>query len=590
MIFPIAKNFLKNDGFYTFKTALSSDNLYEFYTASQSCDDISFSQDEKLLPEEYTINIDSDGVIISHSTDEGAFRAVTTLFQLYAHCDGKPPFSKISDKPDFEDRGYLLDISSGRIPKPETLKTLIDVLALLKYNQFQLSMDDFCFKFPLIPQVAEGFECYTPEDMADLDRYCRERFIKFVPCQNCLGHMENWLSRDEYKHLAVGYGKGKTNTINPLLAESRKLIDDIFDSLLPCFSSEYVNVCMDEAGGLGKYELEEPCEKIGKDTFFMNYLGDLADTIGKKHGKKVMFWSDMINSYPDCFKMIPKDAIALEWGYEIKNDEKMLEHCRKFKEMGIDYYVCPSVNTHFAFTGRFDTASHNIRCAAEIGWANGAKGFLVTDWGGDKTEGHPCFGVWSFLPAALAGQYAWNVEEEQKQWIMDTFFERRAREFTDFFVFGKKDLSKYIQRLANYMLLEPERTRLGTMAGLLFVRPQGETSYMDYFNLKECGDAFYFDNVCEYVHKCMKDVEKLDIDPVYKREILINSKMVILASEFCKIRMNIIPDEDKIQELLSLVDEIECEFRKLWLGRNYEKGVECFLKTLGARKRELISL
>ena len=393
MIFPIPKTYDTREGVYSFKKRFTESNLHEFYKDCLLSDEITVLTCGNMEREAYRAEIDENGVRITSSCDEGTFRAVTSLFQLYRRGDGKINFATIEDKPDFERRAYMLDISRCRMPKPHTIKRLIDILAMLKYNEFQLYMDNFCFKYPLFPEVTEGFECLTPEDIKDIEKYCRERFIDLVPNQNCFGHMANWLERDEYKHLEVAGNGERTETINPLLPESNALVDKIFDSLLPYFESDYVNIGLDEAGGLGKYQLEEYCNKYGKDTLFMENLNRIASYISKNHNKKVQFWSDMIINYPESFEKIPEGAVVLEWGYEIMSERSMEKHCRYLNDKNIDFYVCPSCNTHFALTGRFEISSYNIRTSAELGRIYGAKGCMLTDWS-MAFEGHPHFLVW----------------------------------------------------------------------------------------------------------------------------------------------------------------------------------------------------
>ncbi|MBR5507597.1 MAG: family 20 glycosylhydrolase [Clostridia bacterium] len=587
MIFPIPKKFVKTEGSYNFKRSYNDSSLPSFYKDCLLADEIKIVHDKELSKEEYKLTINSDGVLITSSDEEGTFRAVTSLFQLFKRGDGKAPWCSVEDRPDFERRGYMLDISRGRMPKKETIKEVIDLLSLLKYNEFQLYMDNFCFKYPLIPDVTKDIDCLTPEDVKELEEYCKERFVDLVPNQNCFGHMENWLSRDEYKHLEVGYERGeKTSTINPLHPETTELVDKIFDSLLPYFSSGYVNIGLDEAGGLGKYELEEYCNKKGRDVLFMENLNRIADYIYSNHGKRVQFWADMITGYPNSFTMIPEGAVALEWGYEYKDERKMEKHCRDLKEKGVDFYVCPSCNTHYSLTGRFETTTANLRTTAEIGREFGAKGYLVTDWscGG---EGHPHFAIWSYLPAAVGAMYAWNVEEEEKELIMETYFDRRARDFLDFFIFGGTQVSERLQRLANYYLLEPERVRLGTICGMLLWQDVSVRKHCAYFDLDDCGRDYYFDNVARYVKEVIDDVKTLDMDERYKREIIVNSNMVIFSSLFCKLRMNSEIDKNTAKYLVALADEIYEEYKDLWNFRNYEKGMELFLNVISARKSEI---
>ncbi len=585
MIFPIPKKKDLCDGVYTFQRKLEDRDLYLFYKNALLSNEILCIRNAALSKEEYTLQIGEGGVKISSSSDEGAFRAITSLFALYRRGRGSIGYQTVSDKPDFERRAYMLDISRGRMPRPEKIKQLIDLLAMLKYNELQLYMENFCFKYPLFPEVTEGFDCLTPEDIKELEAYANNRFIDLVPNQNCFGHMGAWLEQEEYKHLEVTDGSERTYTVNPLLPEANRLVDKIFDSLLPYFKSDYVNIGLDEAYGLGRYQLEAYCKAHGKDTLFMENLGRIATYIREKYGKKVQFWSDMIIGYPESFDKIPEGATVLEWGYEVMSERKMEKHCRYLQEKGIDFYVCPSSNTHFSLTGRFETSAYNIRTGAELGRIYGAKGCMLTDWSMDQ-EGHPHSMIWSYLPIALGGMYFWNVEEEQKGYIMETYFERLAGEFLDFFVFGET-VSKHLHRFANYYLLEPERVRLGTMCGMTLWQDLEKTGYGAYFDLRACGDKFYFDNVIRYIREVAEDVKALTFDEDYKQQILLGADTVILAAEFCKLRMGEKPSAEKAKRLITLTDRIRTQFTALWLKTNYENGIERFLSVLDARKSDL---
>lgn len=587
MIFPQPKKQVINEGFFIPKNFPSAASLLEFVKGADASAEIKLSKKPLLEKEEYILEITPDGVLISCSTEDGKFRALTSLFQLFVTEGKKIPAMTVEDKPDFERRGYMLDISRCRMPKLSVIKDLVDSLALLKYNEFQLYMESFCFKYPLLPKATENIDCLTPEDIVELDAYCAERHIDLVPNQNCLGHMGKWLARDEYKHLAVGAGIESTGTINPLLDESRELVDTLFESLLPYFKAGFVNVGLDEAYGLGKHELKAICEERGVDGFFMDYLNDINERVGKKYGKRIQFWADMIINYPESFKRIPKGAIAMEWGYELIQSQIMTEHCASLRDKGADFYVCPSCNTHFTFTGRFDVTAFNLRTAGELGRKYGAMGYLVTDWGMGY-EGHPHFGIWSFIPAALGGQYGWNVGEEQNGENFKVGFIRGAMDFVDTFRFGGVKVSDFLYRASNYYLLEPDRIHCGTMCGQLFPFPIEKTGYFHLFDLKNYGSVdFYFDNVIRYMNDIARDIEPLQIDEQYKREILVNMKSVVLSAEVCKIRMGTLPTPEHARALIADIDGVYEEFSELWRMRNYEEGIKVFLGVLTARRAEL---
>jgi len=94
----------------------------------------------------------------------------------------------------------------------------------------------------------------------------------------------------------------------------------------------------------------------------------------------------------------------MEWGYEANHP--FAEHCRRFQEHGVRFYVVPGTSSWNSLLGRTDNALANLRNAAENGLAYGAEGYLVTDWG---DGGHWQFLPVSYLPYAYSAAVSWCV-------------------------------------------------------------------------------------------------------------------------------------------------------------------------------------
>jgi len=584
MLFPIPHKIQYSDGSYQPRRSYLGYDLFTFADLIKAGnEDVTIIPLHTLEKEEYLLSVCETGAVIRASCDEGIFRAATTLWQLLRDHAGRFPYVVIKDKPDFERRGYMLDISRGRKPRMEAIKQMVDFMAALKYNEFQLYMEGECFKYAAYPKYTEHFDCLTPEDIKELDRYCKSRYIDLVPNQNSFGHLTHWLKHEEFRPLGLYEGDDTPNTLNPLLPESYEFVRNLYDSVLPNFTSEYVNIGLDEAYGLGRFQIEEYCREHGKETVFMEWLNKL-NALAKGHDKKVMFWSDMIYKSERLYDMIPKDAVVLEWGYELIQSQMMAEHCIAFKNAGLNYYVCPATNGHCSFCGRSDVTTFNIRTAAELGLKYGAKGILLTDWG---NLGHPQFGVWSMNPVALCSQYAWNAGDEQNGENFKADYIRSAEKYVDDMMFGGAPVSRLLYKICNYYLLEPERVHVGTMSAELFPYPLAQTNYAHIFDLMDSGEIFYFDNVTDYVTRVMDDIEKLDFDERMKREVLINCNMVLMAAELCKVKLGKQLTNDEIDALLDLARDMREEFYELWCFRNYEHGVERFQGQLDMHIREL---
>lgn len=90
-------------------------------------------------PQGYSLKISPDQIHISAHDRPGAFYAEMTLRQIFRQCpSGEIPCLTINDWPDFQNRAVMLDISRDKVPKMQTLYNLVNKLAELKINQFQL--------------------------------------------------------------------------------------------------------------------------------------------------------------------------------------------------------------------------------------------------------------------------------------------------------------------------------------------------------------------------------------------------------------------------------------------------------------------
>ena len=144
MIFPKPKEAIYTEGIYQMKNyEKNTELLYLFEKYKNGDDDVKINIDLSLAKDEYSLLINESGINIGASGDEGIFRAVTSLKQLIESNGKNLGFCSVKDKPDFENRCYLLDVSYGRMPKLNILKRYVDLMAELKYNEFQLFFERF---------------------------------------------------------------------------------------------------------------------------------------------------------------------------------------------------------------------------------------------------------------------------------------------------------------------------------------------------------------------------------------------------------------------------------------------------------------
>ncbi len=365
--------------------------------------------------EGYHLAVTEDCIYVTANQPVGVFYAVQTLCQLLAQRGGQLPVLQCLDWPDFSHRGVLLDISRDKVPTMETLYALVDTLASWKINQLQLYIEH-TFAYRNHPQVWADASPLTGEEILALDAYCRERFITLVPNQNTFGHLQRWLVHPAYRHLAEcpegcdtrwGY-MHEPFSLAPTEPASIEFVTSLLDELLPHFSSQQVNVGCDETVDLGQGRSQARAAEIGVGRVYLEFIRQIYRAV-KARNHTMQFWSDIIMEYPELVSELPRDVIALEWGYEASHP--FARRCARLAAAGIPFYVCPGTSSWRTLAGRTDNALANLRNAAAAGLQQGAVGYLVTDWGD--------LGHWQPLPvsylgfaygAALSWAYQANVD------------------------------------------------------------------------------------------------------------------------------------------------------------------------------------
>lgn len=359
--------------------------------------------------EGYTLTISKSGIAITFRKPPGLRAAVTTLQQLLREYGNRLPCLKIRDWPDFARRGVMLDVSRGRVPKLETLLDLAERLADFKINELQL-YTEHTFAYRDYRAVWSDWGALTAEEIRKLDARCRELGIDLVPNQNSFGHLRYFLEDSRAKHLAEvaepyedasGDFVRRPSTLAPNCPGTLPFLRRLYAELLPNFTSGLFNVGCDETWDLGRGQSKELCKRKSKGIVYLDFLKRVHSEVASR-GKRMMFWGDIILKYPNLIKQLPKDVIALNWGYEA--DHPFDREARLFAKSKIPFYVCPGTSTWMTLVGKHDNALQNLRRAAEAGRKYGAMGYLITDWG---DGGHPQPLAVSWVPFAAGAALAW---------------------------------------------------------------------------------------------------------------------------------------------------------------------------------------
>ncbi|HEY8546501.1 MAG TPA: family 20 glycosylhydrolase [Acidimicrobiales bacterium] len=398
-----------------------------------------------LRPEGFRLAITPDAVALDHADDAGRRHGEALLRQLrdQADPDGRLPGVQVEDWPDLPVRGFMLDISRDRVPTRATLERLVGLLALARYNQLQLYMEH-TFAYAAHEAVWRHASPLTPDDVRWLDDRCRAHGIELVPNQNCFGHMGRWLAHPDHRHRAEtpdGFellpGLRRPPGVLAPTPENARFALDLFDELLPNFTSRRVHIGGDETFELGLGASRAEVAARGKEAVYLEHVLRIAGPLLDR-GYEVLLWADVLRAHPGLLRRLPAGVVPVTWTYEaphpaaadggtaggdggrIPDDIRELlarigidpdahrgfaANTGPLAEAGVPFWVAPGTSTWLSLVGRLDNALANIVDAAHVAADRGAPGLLLTNWG---DEGHMEPPAVSFAPLVHGGAVSWS--------------------------------------------------------------------------------------------------------------------------------------------------------------------------------------
>jgi hexosaminidase len=290
--------------------------------------------------EAYKLNVGTDRIAISSSTNAGLFYGIETLRQLlpvqiYSNkvqaVQWEIPCVSIEDSPGYPWRGMMLDVSRYFF-NVEYVKRYLDMMAMHKMNVLHLHLVDDCGwrvqidKYPKLTEVG-GFRgtgtgrfggYYTKDDVRQIVAHASKLHIDIVPEIELPAHCLSALVA--YPWLGC---KGEQFTIPTKHSISReilcggketsyKFLEDVMTEVAEMFPSKFIHVGGDEA----RYSRWEQCPDCKKKmneqgyTDFKELQGYMTRRIEKfmmQKGKRLIGWDEIL----DCG--LAPNATVMTW-------------------------------------------------------------------------------------------------------------------------------------------------------------------------------------------------------------------------------------------------------------------------------------
>lgn len=375
--------------------------------------DIALGLDTGLKVQEYSLTAGPDGIRIMGGDGAGLLYGVQTLCQIVEQQGALIPAVTIRDFPQIPRRGYYLDQTRGRILKLEELKRIVDRLCRYKQNEFQLYVEH-TYLFRDLSEMWRDTTPLTAEEILELDDYCAERHIDLVPSLASFGHLYMLLSTRSHEDLCELPDASSQpfsfldrmchHTVNVSDDRTLPFIKKMLEEYMALFRSDRFNLCADETFDLGKGKSSELAAEKGVHRIYVDYLKELCDFL-VQHGKKPMFWGDVICGEPMLARELPEGTVCLTWGYAPDQRE---EESRRMAEAGIRQYLCPGVSGWNRWMNQIGDSYQNIARMCSYARKYQAEGILNTDWGDFGHINHPEHSVAGMIYGAA---FSWNGEE-----------------------------------------------------------------------------------------------------------------------------------------------------------------------------------
>ena len=356
---PDSPELVKTISILSERLSLPTGNHVTFATSSNGATIkllLNDSDDSQLGKEGYTLSVTHTGIKIKANKPAGLFYGVQTLLQLLpSQIESKVlvkninwvvPIIEIQDFPKMGWRGLMFDVARHFFTKDE-VKQYIDAMSKYKYNVLHLHLtDDEGWRIEIkgypklteigawnvkregefgdfIPPLANeprnygGF--YTQEDIKELVRYAKDRFIEIMPEVDVPGHSlaaiasypelsctpdaVNYKVRSGEKIMDWSGGAPPKalldNTLCPANELAYSFMDSVISQLATLFPFEYIHLGGDEAP-INFWQKNEQIkalmarEGIKNSTEVQGYFTRRVEKIVESKGKKMMAWDEVL--------------------------------------------------------------------------------------------------------------------------------------------------------------------------------------------------------------------------------------------------------------------------------------------------------
>lgn len=353
-----------------------------------------------LPPQSYRLTTRADGsVLIAAADTDGAFYGAMTLAQLPQRSTGAwmLPCVSVGDTPALRWRILSDDVSRGPLPTMRYFKERIRTIAAFKMNGYSPYMEHvFVAPQDPLPAPLDGI---TPAQLRELDAYARRFHVTFIPEQQTFAHMHNTLRYEKYAP-AAEFPHGFL--LSPASSLSVPYITRVIkDELAAVPHPPFFHIGSDETSVLGKSQSSAMVAQQGLTRVYAQHINAMNEVI-KPSGARIMLWDDGIENDPAIMKLIPRNAVVVNWHYGAQ--KTFMPYISLLAKGGLDQMISPGDSNWNQIFPDVKTAITNERTFIDEGKSAHVFGLFQTVW---HDDGESLFEA-TWYPVLYAATSAWE--------------------------------------------------------------------------------------------------------------------------------------------------------------------------------------
>jgi hexosaminidase len=352
-----------------------------------------------LVSQAYRLKVTGTRVEIEAGDAAGEFYAAMTLAQLPLRESGRwvLPCVNVADSPALRWRVLSDDVSRGPLPNMRYFKERIRTIAAFKMNGYSPYMEHvFVDPHHPLPAPLDGI---TPAQLHELDTYAKRFHVTFIPEQQTFAHMHNTLRYETYAGAAeLPHGF----LLSPAQPLSLDYISQVIrDELAVIPHPPFFHIGSDETSTLGQGQSRALVQQRGLTQVYAGHVNEMKGIIAPS-GARIMLWDDGIENDPSIMRLIPKNAVIVNWHY---GDEKtFMPYISLLAKGGFDQMVAPGDSNWNQIYPDIDRALKNEGTFIDEGKQARVFGLFQTVW---HDDGESLFEA-TWYPVLYAAAASWE--------------------------------------------------------------------------------------------------------------------------------------------------------------------------------------